>query len=116
MSLDLVALLAGVAAAAASSLGSIEAVRAFVRRGDAERVDLTLDKGEVDEALHALREKLTGPAGAGSKTPSPGTPPTPAELEALAIMEVYGKEPTGSPSGPARSGRARSTCAKRLTG
>ena len=93
MPLDAIPAVLTFIAAAASSLGATEALRAFVRRGNAVRVDLTLDAQELDAATHILREELSqarsGGGGAGASTTKESTP---AELEALAIMEVYGKE------------------------
>lgn len=81
-----------VAASAVSSAGVLVAIRAFTGRNTDDAVMATIDDQDVDEALQALRDRLTE-GGSGSGTPAaPEVTPSPGELEARAILDVYAKE------------------------
>jgi hypothetical protein len=60
------------------------------------KANLTLSSEELDAATRVLREEFSqtrtgSPGGAGAGSPTSTPTQTPAELEALAIMSVYGK-------------------------
>lgn len=78
--------------AAASSAGVLEAIRAFIRRDSDDAEVATIDDREVDEALLALRDRLTNGGSGGGGSPTSELSPSPGELEAQAILEVYAKE------------------------
>ena len=80
-------ILVALAASALSSLGVLEALAALLRRRTPVRADLTLDAEEIEALADHMRAELTHSAGG-----APPKPRTPAEVEALAIMQVYGRE------------------------
>ena len=90
MTLDLVAAIVGVLA---SAVGTSGVLREFIQRARPAK-DLNLDPRALQSVADTLRQEM------GSKTgPTPPTEPgkapssdSPAEIEALAIMELYGRE------------------------
>lgn len=91
MGLDLLTVLI---ASAGSAIAASGALRTFIRARSADNAESTLNDREVAEALQGLRARLTPPhqAATGESDADERTTATPAELEAMAIMEVYGKE------------------------